>query len=150
MDGFIGVDFGRFTRELNKALTAIGVHANWWNMNAAMRSPGEIEELVAPFLGGDDPIFGFRTSLELSDFLDPEKLRRIVPDDEAEMNILIGIGASLADWGGTLVYIDIPKNEIQFRARAGQRHESWRSRFGCTQKDVQTFLFRGLGRSEPS
>lgn len=27
VDGFIGVDFGRFTRELNKALTAIGVHA---------------------------------------------------------------------------------------------------------------------------
>ena len=113
-------------------------------MNAAMRSPGEIEELVAPFLGGDDPIFGFRTSLELSDFLDPEKLRRIVPDDEAEMNILIGIGASLADWGGTLVYIDIPKNEIQFRARAGSV-----TNLGVPVSDVQTFLFRGLGRSEP-
>ena len=119
VDGFIGVDFDRFARELNKALTDIGVHANWWSMSAAMRSPGEIEELVAPFLGGDDPIFGFRTSLELFDFLDPEKLGRIVPDDEIEMNILTGIGASLADWGGTLVYIDIPKNEIQFRARAG-------------------------------
>lgn len=119
VDGFIGVDFACFARELNKALVAIGVHANWWSMSAAMRSPGEIEELVAPFLGGDDPVFGFRTSLELSDFLDPEKLGRIVPDDEAEMNILTGIGASLAGWDAMLIYIDIPKNEIQFRARAG-------------------------------
>ena len=53
------------------------------------------------------------------DRTDREKLDRIRPDDAAQMNILIGIGASLAGWDGLLLYIDIPKNEIQFRSRAG-------------------------------
>lgn len=74
---------------------------------------------VAPYLGGDDPIFGFRTPLRLEEFFDGEKLRAIAPDPEAEMNILVGTGAALAGWQGELVYIDIPKNEIQFRSRAG-------------------------------
>ena len=91
----------------------------WWSVDAALRPQEEIERLVAPYLGGDDPIFGFRTPLRLEEFFDGEKLRAIAPDPEAEMNILVGTGAALAGWQGELVYIDIPKNEIQFRSRAG-------------------------------
>src|SRR5262245_3272614 len=31
----------------------------------ALRAPEEVERLVAPFLGGDDPVFGFLTDLSL-------------------------------------------------------------------------------------
>lgn len=115
-----------------------------------MKEPAEIDRLIEPYLGGDDPIFGFRTPLRLEEFFDREKLDRIRPDDAARMNILIGIGASLAGWDGLLLYIDIPKNEIQFRLACGQHHESG-SRCGrCAEEDVQAFLLRGLGGAQPS
>ena len=46
-------------------------------------------------------------------------MKEAKPDPEADLNIVIGPGASLTGWKGLLVYIDIPKNEIQFRSRAG-------------------------------
>ena len=119
IDGYVGVRFDIFSRELNKALETLGSRPVWWNTGAAMKEPAEIDRLIEPYLGGDDPIFGFRTPLRLEEFFDREKLDRIRPDDAARMNILIGIGASLAGWDGLLLYIDIPKNEIQFRSRAG-------------------------------
>ncbi len=119
VDGYAGVRFDIFSRELNKELEALGIRPLWWSTSAALKEPQRIERLVGPWLGGDDPLFGFRTPLRLDDFFDAELLRRIVPDDEAQMNILIGPGAALAGWDGVLVYVDIPKNEIQFRARAG-------------------------------
>lgn len=119
VDGYVGVRFDLFRQELNRALTQLGIRPVWWSVDAALRPQEEIERLVAPYLGGDDPIFGFRTPLRLEEFFDGEKLRAIAPDPEAEINILVGTGAALAGWQGELVYIDIPKNEIQFRSRAG-------------------------------
>ena len=90
VDGYVGVRFDLFRQELNRALTQLGIRPVWWSVDAALRPQEEIERLVAPYLGGDDPIFGFRTPLRLEEFFDGEKLRAIAPDPEAEMNILVG------------------------------------------------------------
>ena len=119
IDGYVGIRFDDFGRELNKALEALGIEPVWWQADAALLPSEEIDKLVAPYLGGDDPIFGFRTPLRLDAFFDKRKLQAIRPDPAAEMNILIGTGAALAGWEGELIYIDIPKNEIQFRSRGG-------------------------------
>ena len=84
-----------------------------------MRPPEEIEALVTPFLGGDDPLFGTRYTGRLQDFFIPEALKSFKLDSQADINILYGCGAALADWQAYLVYVDLPKNEIQFRSRAG-------------------------------
>lgn len=118
VDGYGGVRFDDFAKELSASLTKAGVKALWWSVYAAMKSSEEIDELVAPYLGGDDPIFGFRAKLSLADFFNADKLAAIKPDANARLNIIYGPGAALAGWKGTLLYLDIPKNEIQFRARA--------------------------------
>ncbi|MGV8828271.1 MAG: class I mannose-6-phosphate isomerase [Breznakibacter sp.] len=119
IDGYVGVFFDHFRDQLNGELQKLGVNALWWEVSTALKPVDTINSMVQPFLGGDDPIFGKRTTLSLVDFFDEQRLKQIKPDPSATMNILIGCGASLAGWEGLLIYLDLPKNELQFRARAG-------------------------------
>jgi mannose-6-phosphate isomerase class I len=86
-----------------------------------------IDRLVAPYLGGDDPVFGYLCSkLELADFLDParaEVLRaRLAAAAEAgETVLLIGPAASLlAPDDALLVFADMPRWEGQLRMRRNE------------------------------
>ncbi len=119
VDGYVGVRFDTFRERLGEEFARMGIEPVWWSVSAAMKPEDEVNRLAEPWLGGDDPIFGFRTPLELADLFDKEALSRIKPDPAASLNILVGSGAALAGWDGAIVYVDIPKNEIQFRARAG-------------------------------
>jgi len=89
------------------------------NIENAFRPVEEIERLVADFIDSDDPLFGTLCTGEMQDFVDPERLRLLRPDPDVDLSVLYGCGATLAEWDGLLVYIDVPKNEIQFRSRAG-------------------------------
>jgi len=119
IDGFGGVFWGELRSRLDAALARRGVRAAWVDVASALRPEAEVDRLVRPFLGGDDPLFGTRFTGDLRDFFDAERLRALRPDPEADLSIVYGCGAALAGWDGPLVYLDVPKNEIQFRARAG-------------------------------
>ncbi len=119
VDGYVGVRFDIFRERLDREFASMGITPVWWDVSAAMKPEAEIDSLVSPWLGGDDPIFGFRTPLTLGDLFDSEALALIKPDPTARLNIICGEGAALTGRDGFVVYIDIPKNEIQFRARAG-------------------------------
>ena len=119
IDGYGGVLWDNLRAQLAEALVEQGVQAAWVDVAQALHLPETIETLVTPFLGGNDPIFGTRFSGSLVDFFDAGKLQALQPDPTVEMTILYGCGAALAGWEGLLVYVDVPKNEIQFRARAG-------------------------------
>ena len=119
IDGYGGVLWDNLRLKLDNALVKQGVQAAWVDVAQALHSPQTIEGLVAPFLGGDDPIFGTRFTGALTDLFEADKLTALRPDAAAKMTILYGCGAALAGWEGLLVYADVPKNEIQFRSRAG-------------------------------
>ena len=120
LDGYPGVGWEQIRAGLTAAWDDRGVTSEWLDINAALRSPGEIDRLVAPFLGGDDPIFGTAFTGDISEFFYTAVLETLRPRRDADVTILYGTGAALAGWPGTLVWVEVPKNELQFRARAGQ------------------------------
>ena len=119
IDGYIGVFYDQFREDLNEQLKKKGIKTSWKNISDFLKPSSIIEEMVEPFLGGDDPLFGTRTTLSLIDFFDFQGLMGFSPDLEADINILIGPGAFLTGLIGFHIFLDLPKNEIQFRSRAG-------------------------------
>ncbi|MFN8497114.1 MAG: class I mannose-6-phosphate isomerase [Anaerolineae bacterium] len=119
IDGYAGVLWEDLREQLDAALRRRGILASWHNVADALLPEDEVWRRVAPFLGGDDPIFGTRFTGGLRDFFDPARLAALAPDRAASLTILYGCGAALADPDATVVYVDVPKNEIQFRSRAG-------------------------------
>src|SRR5687768_6063090 len=71
IDGYVGVLWNHFRNQLDQALHNHGVRAHWVSVAKALRPAAEIETLVEPFLGGDDPLFGKRFTGTLADFFDP-------------------------------------------------------------------------------
>ncbi|MCU1437042.1 MAG: hypothetical protein JWP66_129 [Naasia sp.] len=119
LDGMAGVRWGDFRAGLDGALTARGRRVTWQAAADAMLAPDALEALVEPFLGGDDPIFGTAFTGTLSDLFDGPRLAAFRPDTDADVTIVFGSGAALVGGEGCVVFVDVPKNEIQFRARAG-------------------------------
>jgi mannose-6-phosphate isomerase class I len=119
IDGYAGVFFDFIQGKLDENLKNHGLRTSWKNTSDFLRPSEIIEDMISPFTGGDDPLFGKRTILNIEDFFDLPRLKELSPDPEADINLIIGPGASLAGWTGLQVYVDLPKNEIQFRSRAG-------------------------------
>lgn len=102
-----------------------------------LKTEAEIEELVKPFLGGDDPVFGFLCGLNLPDFFDPEKVasaQKAVGDAEGRV-LIVGVGASMVlecspERGDKLIYADLARWEAQLRFRRGET-----SNLGASNKD---------------
>jgi mannose-6-phosphate isomerase class I len=119
IDGYIGVFFDDFSAKLDQKLKSRGIKTSWKNTCEYMKDSAAVEEMISPFTGGDDPVFGKRTSLTIEDFFEIKSLKNLNPDPDADINFLVGPGASLVSYNGLLIYLDLPKNEIQFRSRAG-------------------------------
>jgi mannose-6-phosphate isomerase class I len=129
-----GVNEATVLNELKSRLNPVlAVHAA-----DAMYRPEKIDALVAPFLGGDDPVFGFLSGLTLPNFFDIERLwhfRNAIADVEKGIVLVVGCGASLIAWGGILIYADLARWEAQLRFR---RNES--SNLGVENKTLAASL----------
>ena len=146
VDGYVGVLWDRFIRRLASALEERGENVTV-HPAGALKSPEAIDRLIAPFLGGDDPLFGRRCTLRLGDFFAGFP----PPPRSGGITIIYGIGAALRMSlrafsakrvpgvaapaapqappqaprqaaeapHSLLIYIDVPKCESQFRSRSG-------------------------------
>jgi mannose-6-phosphate isomerase class I len=119
IDGYVGVFWDKVQAAINDCLTKQGLSANWIQTSDFLKSPADIESLVAPFLGAHDAVWGTKCTLDLADLYDTALLEKQVPDHTQSINIIIGPGAALVNWNAAILYIDLPKNELQFRMRAG-------------------------------
>lgn len=119
IDGYVGVLFEDLKQQLDSAFEKIDIRPKWVNVKDAMFPEEEINDKVGPFLGGDDPVFGKLTCLELIDFFNSDQLKTLASENTVEPIIFYGVGASLIPVDGVNVYFEISKNEIQFRSRAG-------------------------------
>jgi mannose-6-phosphate isomerase class I len=121
------VDWAAFRAGLDAALAARGVEADWLDMADCLAEPDTLAARLAPFLGGDDPIFGTHFPLGPDVFFDAEKvadvrIRAAVARGRAAGALLIvyGVGAGLVELADALWYADVPKDVLQARAREGR------------------------------
>ena len=114
-----GVDEAQVLWELKARLApSLAVHSA-----EAMLPTASIDALVAPFLGGNDPVFGFLSGLHLPQFFDTQKLaalRREVAATGSGLILIVGCGARLVAEGDLLVYADLARWEAQLRFRRNE------------------------------
>lgn len=86
----------------------------------ALKSPAELAELLAPWLG-DDPVFGKMRTWELGSFFDAAKVARVRSKIAGALGtvLIYGTGAAyLTEHWDLLIYCDVARWEIQQRQRA--------------------------------
>ncbi|MDR1887220.1 MAG: ROK family protein [Prevotellaceae bacterium] len=120
IDGYEGVFWDCLIEDLNTEFLKLNKNVCWFHCDAALKQKDELYEMIKPCLGDDDSIFGKITGKNLSDWFDMDRLHKISPNPDADINILVGCGSALAGWDAPLIYVDLPKNELQFRMRAGR------------------------------
>jgi len=116
---YTGVDEAAILHELQSRLAPTATV----RAAEAMLPPESIDALVAPFLGGDDPVFGFLSGLALPQFFDDNKicqLRAQIAAVTEGVVLVIGCGASLMAEPDLLVYADLARWEGQLRYRRNE------------------------------
>jgi mannose-6-phosphate isomerase class I len=88
-----------------------------------MKPEDEIRNMVFPDVTNDE-VFGYMTRLNMIDFFDAKKLENahvLLQESEQENVYIYGPGAALfADKPDILIYLDMPRWEIQLRFRKNQ------------------------------
>jgi predicted NBD/HSP70 family sugar kinase/mannose-6-phosphate isomerase class I len=117
IEGYQGVDWSSIRTFICSALRSMGKKVVWYEVLAFQKDESLIEKLVCPFLGTPGSVWGNRSSIDLADFFTFD-WKDWKPSAREEVVVLAGTGAALCGWKAPVVYIDLPKNELQYRMRA--------------------------------
>ena len=119
IDGYAGIFWKTVQSELHQVFTDAGLTVHWIETSHYLKPPSVINQLAQPFLGADDSVWGTKCLLSLKDLFQVEELGEQQTDAGCDINIVIGTAAALCNWNAPVIYFDLPKNELQFRMRAG-------------------------------
>ncbi len=119
IDGYAGVFWKEIERILEKELHKRNLTVNWTYVSDAMKSKAEVKQLLKPFLGQPQSVWGKKCDLNITDFFQVDQLSQLLPANDFDINIAIGVGSALLNWDAPIIYLEVPKNEIQYRMRAG-------------------------------
>ncbi|WP_205510683.1 class I mannose-6-phosphate isomerase [Longitalea arenae] len=119
IDGYGGIFWKEVKQCLQTELQALGKKVQWIDVSTCMKKEEQIETMVTPFLGAPDAVWGTKYNGTLNDFFNEQALLSLHPATDVDCTIVFGIGAALVNWNVPIVYLDLPKNEIQYRMRAG-------------------------------
>jgi mannose-6-phosphate isomerase class I len=114
-----GVDETKVATELSNRLQP----ATTIRAAQALLPAAEIDRMLEPFLGGDDPVFGFLCDLELARFFDPDRIAELSHQvrTSAGLVLVVGCGATLiAPDAAVTVYADLARWEAQLRFRRNE------------------------------
>jgi mannose-6-phosphate isomerase class I len=100
---------------------ALGASA-WIDASAAWIESALWEGRVAPYLGGDHPLFGYLSPLPVDALIDPDRARDIATRVSGMQGVVVlfGTGASRLVTPDLLVWADMPRWEGHLRQRAGR------------------------------
>lgn len=116
VDFYPGVDREEVTAELSKFSGYL------LDAEVCTISDTEYQKLIAPLLT-DDRVFGIMNTLTISDVYQEEKVKvlqtRLRQLQSQGLVIVYGVGASLITRGDLLIYLDMPRWEIQCRFHRG-------------------------------
>ncbi|RYD50166.1 MAG: mannose-6-phosphate isomerase [Verrucomicrobiaceae bacterium] len=113
---YLGVN----VNEIAAAVRSYIPSASIFESETAFHDTETIENMVEPFIGKNDPIFGYRSALRMESYFSPEKLaelRKMIGEANRAPVVIIGPGASIVDKGDVLVYAEMPRWEAQGRMR---------------------------------
>ncbi len=130
---------GVLDEEIRGQLEQVFLPALVLDSKKSFKSESDIGRLLAPDLGGNDPVFGYMSRLQLEDFLDTAKLldvRREIEQQTDGVVFVIGPAAVLiASKPDLFIYADMPRWEGQLRQR---RNEV--SNLGVSNKELKASL----------
>ena len=122
IDGFNGLDWNQFKESLAKLFSSGGLEVLWENIDNYQLPEQNIDSLIAPFLGKDDPLWGTHYPFGMESFFDPVKISKLRIQAAKNKNnnsifIIYGCGSGILDIYDCLIYVDIPKDYLQENAR---------------------------------
>jgi len=127
IDGYHGVNWTCLYEKLSALLAAHHIEQSWFPVVDALADEQEIQEKTAPFLGGDDPVFGTHYPFGPEVFFDAAKIARMRVEaakargrSAGSLTVFYGTGAGLIELWDRLWYMDIAKDLIQLKAKQGE------------------------------